>query len=80
MTMIEGPTSFVLFQDAAGDAEVSDPRPSSGPNPISTWYLRARERAERAAAKCATSHAARRVHQELAQSYARQLQMLRIRS
>ncbi|HEY8593064.1 MAG TPA: hypothetical protein VIL42_09410 [Sphingomicrobium sp.] len=33
-------------------------------------YLRRRELAERAAAKNATSGAARRVHQELAQSYA----------
>lgn len=33
-------------------------------------YFRQRELAERAAAKNATSDAARRVHQELAQSYA----------
>jgi hypothetical protein len=33
-------------------------------------YLHSRELAERAAAKRATSDAARRVHQELAQSYA----------
>ena len=33
-------------------------------------YFRRRERAERAAAKHAASEAARRVHQELAQSYA----------
>jgi hypothetical protein len=33
-------------------------------------YFRRRERAERAAAKRAASEAARRVHQELAQSYA----------
>jgi len=33
-------------------------------------YLRRREQAERAAAKNATSDAARRVHQELAQNYA----------
>jgi hypothetical protein len=33
-------------------------------------YLRRREMAERAAAKKAASDAARRVHQELAQSYA----------
>ncbi len=36
----------------------------------SAEYFRKRERAERAAAKVATSDAARRVHQELAQSYA----------
>jgi len=33
-------------------------------------YFRRRERAERAAAKNATSDAARRAHQELAQGYA----------
>jgi hypothetical protein len=33
-------------------------------------YFRRRERSERAAAKNAASEAARRVHQELAQSYA----------
>lgn len=33
-------------------------------------YFRQRERAERAAAKQAASDAARRAHQELAQSYA----------
>ena len=33
-------------------------------------YFRRRERAERAAAKCAASDAARRAHQELAQNYA----------
>lgn len=33
-------------------------------------YFRRRELAERAAAKSATSEAARRVHQELAQNYA----------
>ena len=33
-------------------------------------YLRRREAAERAAAKSATSEAARRAHQELARSYA----------
>ena len=38
---------------------------------ISDVYCRARERAERAAAKRAGSVKARRVHQELAQAYAR---------
>ena len=36
-------------------------------------YFRRRERNERAAAKSALSEAARRVHQELAESYARLL-------
>lgn len=39
-------------------------------------YFRSRERFERAAAKRAASDAARRVHQELAQNYARQLRLL----
>jgi hypothetical protein len=80
MTMTEGPIGFVLFQDATGEADVSDPQPSSGLNHISLWYLQARERAERAAAKRATSLAARCVHQELAQSYAMQLDTIRGRS
>jgi hypothetical protein len=36
-------------------------------------YLRRRELAERAAAKNALSQTARRIHQELAQGYARRL-------
>lgn len=36
-------------------------------------YFRLREQAERAAAENATSDAARRAHQELAQEYARRL-------
>lgn len=39
-------------------------------NSESQDYFRRRERAERAAAKNAASEAARRIHQELAQSYA----------
>jgi hypothetical protein len=42
--------------------------------PNSAEYYRTRERAERAAAKNATSVAARRVHQELAEAYARRMQ------
>ena len=38
-------------------------------------YFRRRERAERAAAKNAVSEAARRAHQELAQSYADRLRL-----
>ncbi len=37
-------------------------------------YFRRRERSERAAAKNAPSEAARRIHQELAESYAQLLQ------
>jgi hypothetical protein len=40
----------------------------------SVEYLRQRELAERAAAESASSDAARRVHQELAQNYAALLQ------
>lgn len=39
-------------------------------DPDAAEYFRRRERAERAAAKRATSDGARRAHQELAQSYA----------
>jgi hypothetical protein len=39
-------------------------------NPDIQDYFRRRERAERAAAKNAASETARRIHQELAQSYA----------
>ena len=42
-------------------------------DPNSVDYLRKRERAERAAAKKAASNDARRIHQELAQSYAKLL-------
>ena len=37
-------------------------------------YFRRRERTERAAAKNALTEAARRIHEELAESYARRLQ------
>lgn len=43
---------------------------------VSADYCRKRERAERAAAKRATSLRARSVHQELAQHYARRAQDL----
>ena len=42
-------------------------------NQDSLDYFRRRERAERAAAKQAASEAARRIHQELAQGYAKRL-------
>ena len=38
-------------------------------------YYRARERAERTAAQCATCPEARRAHEELAQAYARLVDM-----
>ena len=42
----------------------------------SSDYFRRRERAERAAAKIAGTEAARRAHQEMAQSYAEMLRSL----
>ncbi|HVI06145.1 MAG TPA: hypothetical protein VM711_08665 [Sphingomicrobium sp.] len=42
----------------------------------SAIYFRRRERAERAAAKKAAGDSARRVHQELAQNYAKLLRMV----
>jgi len=59
------PSSLIIFRAAAaGDAEP----PAS---PVGEDYCRVREQAERTAAERATSTAARRVHQELAQAYAR---------
>ena len=72
MTMVDTPTSFILFHDApAADGHVGADDPLS--NSQSAEFLRAREQAERAAAKQASSTAARLVHQALAQSCARRL-------
>ena len=68
MTMNDGPVQLVVFRDMDGLA--SEPH-SDRQEARSVEYLKARERAERAAAKNATSLAARCVHQELAQQYAR---------
>ena len=68
---------IVVFRNAHGvsDASVVDDRESS-----LLWssadYWRARERAERAAAKHAGSPMARAVHQELAQEYAARVRRL----
>lgn len=61
---------IVAFADCwtARDEGEPDLAERSGPEWID--YCRARERAERAAAKRAASIDARRVHQELAQAYA----------
>ena len=70
MAMIEGPNPFVLFrdEDCTDPMDLAPPAiPSDG---AGTQYFQARERAERAAAKAATSSAAIRIHQELAQVYA----------
>jgi hypothetical protein len=60
--------SFILFHDQLADPVAAD-RTAVDPK----WgdYYRARERMELAAAEQAHSTAARRVHQELAQAYAR---------
>ncbi|HEX6742042.1 MAG TPA: hypothetical protein VF079_09665 [Sphingomicrobium sp.] len=69
MTMIDGPTGFVIFRDPWGPAR--KPEPIEPANDLPADYWRARELAERAAAKRATTAKARSVHQELAQHYAR---------
>lgn len=59
-------SSLIIFRAPwAAPAEAED-SPA-----VSADYCRARETAERAAAKCASSVKARRVHQELARAYAR---------
>ena len=66
--MSHDPSSLIIFRAAAArDAEAPAP-------PVRGDYCRVREQAERTAAKRATSTAARRVHQELAQAYARATQ------
>lgn len=67
MNVSHDPSSLIIFRAAARDAEA----PAS---PVCGDYCRVREQAERTAAKRATSTAARRVHQELAQAYARATQ------
>jgi len=70
VTMVEGPVSFVIFRDQPGSEDVE--REAATPaRDHSIEFFRARELAERAAAKRATSLRARWVHQELAQHYAR---------
>jgi hypothetical protein len=68
MTELSG---LVVFKNAgSGEYGLCTDKPEP---PLYDWpvdYLRARERAERAAAKRAQSVAARHVHQELAQHYA----------
>lgn len=68
MTNVESTCSMVFFHDRPGAPEDALP-PDDCPGQ-SLDYLRARERAERAAAKSALSAKARHLHQELAQCYA----------
>ncbi|MBA3512333.1 hypothetical protein [Sphingomonas sp.] len=64
---------FLIFRERQsahyGSAPV-EPASTGDVREGSVDYFRARERAERAAAKRATSNAARRIHQELAVEYA----------
>jgi hypothetical protein len=63
--------SLIIFRDDWAAKNNPAPRShSSAADAEWTDYCRARERAERAAAKRASSIRARRVHQELAQAYA----------
>ena len=55
-------SSIIIFRDG-------DPDPDDGPEPCAD-YLRSRELAERAAAKTSPHSAARKVHRQLADSYA----------
>ena len=59
---------LVVFRNTAIGHCAPDDEPRAGSCPMEYW--RAREMAERAAAKRAGSMAARHIHQELAQHYA----------
>ena len=66
-------SSIFTFSDNWSSRKV--PQPET-PEPVDAGWVehcRARELAERAAAKHATSMAARGIHQELAQAYARMI-------
>jgi hypothetical protein len=67
--IVDGPSPFVVFRDPPGQ-RVDESSRDAGQRPP-PLYLRAREVAERAAAKEAASPEASRRHQELAQAYAR---------
>lgn len=63
---LNGP--ITCFHDTAADPETETAGQSDSPG-----YLRQRERSERAAAKRAPSLVARRIHQQLAEAYAKKL-------
>ena len=69
MAMVEASGPIIVFRDAPGLAR-RDETEDGGSGHATADYFRAREWAERAAAKAATSAAGRRAHQELAQTYA----------
>ena len=71
MTNVERSSSIVFFHDRPSVREATPPDLDTPDHPVE--YLRARERAERAAAKSARSIKARHVHQELAQFYAKKI-------
>ena len=69
---------IVVFRDAfrPWSGAENEARDSNSIDRMSADYWRARERAERAAAKKAASPLARAVHQELAQEYAERVRGL----
>lgn len=71
MTNVESICSMVFFHDRPGSRDEASPAENLLEESLD--YLRARERAERAAAKSALTAKARHVHQELAQCYARKI-------
>jgi hypothetical protein len=73
MSNVEGPTSIVLPHGPPNDNDFRRETRNGGE---SVDYLRGRERAEQLAASRAQTGHARRVHQELADHYARQIQLL----
>ncbi len=70
MSNVEGPTSIILL---TGLPSESEPREEPRGDGESIDYLRGRERAEKEAAARAQTGQARRVHQQLADRYARQI-------
>jgi hypothetical protein len=69
MTMIEHDSRITIFRASPEQSDGDDDRP------LPADYCRMREQTERAAAKKATSVRARRIHQELAQTYAAALRL-----
>ena len=65
--IVDGPSPFVVFRDSPGQLADEDDLTAAGATPR---YFRAREAAERAAAKAAASPEASRRHRELARAYA----------
>ena len=77
MNVFNGGGPIIAFRDSWSRRNEIEP---DGARPEDTeWidYCRARELAERAAAKKASSCQARRVHQELAQAYTRMIRRAR---